>query len=151
MAVAGPLSLILGIGAVLGAATSQAIPVRLEQGGDRLWGEVSPERYPEIVAVTYDTSPGTYYAPHAYTAVAPVIPAGQWDVLPVDDYPPTSVQGQPIEYPGREAVSTPGDNQQQVLPEIAAEEAYDDGGGDQYAPDHEAENDIVPITAPAGA
>lgn len=86
MAIAGPLGLIVGLGAVLGAATSQVIPTRLVSVGDRPWGEVNPERYPEIVAVTYDSAPGIYFAPKAYTAVSPVIPVGPWDMLPADDY-----------------------------------------------------------------
>lgn len=64
---------ILAAGATLGTLSAQVIPTHMTFRADRPWKAAEPEDYPEIVAVTYDAMSGPYFAPRAYSAVAPVI------------------------------------------------------------------------------
>ena len=81
---------ILAAGAVLGTVSAKTIPTDTTFRADRPWRSADPEDYPEIVAVTYDAVSGPYFAPRAYTAVAPVIrhaAATEIDeVTRIDDY-----------------------------------------------------------------
>lgn len=87
MAIGNALAVIVACGVGLGAITSQAVPTRLVEGAQRPWTAPSAEAYPEIVAVNYDNGGGAYFAPHAYSAVDPVLRhdrLDRYDDLPED-------------------------------------------------------------------
>lgn len=149
MAIAGPLGLIVGLGAVLGAATSQVIPTRLVDGGSRPWGAINPERYPEIVAVTYDSASGVYFAPKAYTAVSPVIPMGPWDSLPGDNYEPVTFADEHLADVTAYAAPVNSDNMKYAQDAEQAEEPVADTSAAQPATD--VPDDVVTQSGEAGA
>lgn len=73
MTIGNAFAAILVAGAVLGTVSAKTVPTVMTYRDDRPWQAADPEDYPEIVAVTYDAMSGPYFAPKAYSAVAPVI------------------------------------------------------------------------------
>ncbi|WP_231468949.1 hypothetical protein [Novosphingobium sp. CECT 9465] len=82
------LTCVVAIGVLVGIVSAQAVPTKLVSVQDRRSEIAAAEDYPEIVAVSYDAMTGPYFAPRAYTAIAPIIrePAFEELVEPEDEY-----------------------------------------------------------------
>lgn len=82
------LTSVVAIGVLVGIVSAQAVPTKMVSGQDRRSELAAAEDYPEIVAVTYDAMAGPYFAPKAYTAIAPIIRERAFEELvePEDEY-----------------------------------------------------------------
>lgn len=96
------LTSVVAIGVLVGIVFAQAVPTKLTSVQYRQSQLTAAEDYPEIVAVSYDAMTGPYFAPRAYTAIAPIIrePAFEDMVEPEDEY---RAVNQPLYEPGEEA------------------------------------------------
>lgn len=72
---------IIASGALLGLVTAAAVPTAAVFTRSAQSAPItSPEDYPELVGVTYDAMSGPYYAPKAYSGIAPTIRDNIYDL-----------------------------------------------------------------------
>lgn len=128
MAISKTFTAILAAGAVLGTVSAKAIPTDTVFRADRPWRAADPEDYPEIVAVTYDAVSGPYFAPRAYSAVAPIIhPASATELAEfarVDDYAVVDPSNQALEPEMEMHLNGAGEQMDEAGDEQLIEEDY---------------------------
>lgn len=71
---------IIAVGGFLGTLAAMTVPTAAVFSRSRPDQIVTPEDYPELVGVTYDAMSGPYFAPKAYSAVAPTIRDNVYDI-----------------------------------------------------------------------
>jgi len=77
---------IFGFGGALGTIMAATVPTSAEITHTTSETAAAPEDYPELVGVSYESTSGPYFAPKAYSGIAPIIRDNVYEISDHADY-----------------------------------------------------------------